>query len=165
MAKIEEDRIRRIEELVRGLEKIPDRQARETARALLEAVLELHGAGLERMMDIVFDCGETGKAAIRRFANDELLGSLLVLHGLHPDDIETRVQRVLSKTQTAAELVGVFENVVRVRLTDSGCGLRESVEVVIRDAAPDAADVVVEEQALNNFVPLASLAMALPETG
>lgn len=165
MAKIEEDRIKRIEELVRGLENIPDRQARETARALIEAVLELHGAGLERMMDIVFDSGEAGKAAIRRFANDELVGSLLVLHGLHPDDIETRVQRALSKTQTAAELIGVFENVVRVRLTGSGCGLRESVEAAVRDAAPDAAAVVVEDQALNNFVPLASLAMALPETG
>ena len=46
-----------------------------------------------------------------------------MLHGLHPDDIETRVQQALGKMHGNAELIGVFEGVVRVRLTGSGCGL------------------------------------------
>ena len=163
MAIIDEDRVRRIEELVRRVEAIPDREHRETAHALMEAILELHGAGLDRMMEIAFESGESGKAMIRRFASDGLLSSLLVLHGLHPDDIETRVLHALGKMHGNAELLGVFEGVVRIRLTGSGCGLRESVETTVREAVPDAAEIVITEgPAVNGFVPLAALGMALP---
>ena len=165
MAKADEDRVRRIEDLVRRLELIPDQQSRDTARALMEAILELHGAGLERIMEIVFDTGESGKAAIRRLAGDGLVASLLVLHGLHPDDMETRVQHALGKLHGTAELLGVFEGAVRIRLTASGCGLKDSVEAAVREAVPDAAEIVIEDSAPSNvFVPLTSLGMALPRT-
>jgi Fe-S cluster biogenesis protein NfuA len=165
MAKADEERVRRIEDLVRRLDIIPDHESRDTARALMEAILELHGAGLERMMEIVFDTGDSGKAAIRRFAGDGLVASLLVLHGLHPDDIETRVQHALGKMHGNAELMGVFEGVVRVRLTGSGCGLKESVEAAVREAVPDAAEILIEDSAPSNgFVPLTSLGMAIPRT-
>jgi hypothetical protein len=158
MAKVDEDRGRRIESLVQKLESFPDAESRNIAHALMEAILELHGAGMERMMDIVYDSGDSGKAAIRQFAGDGLVASLLVLHGLHPDDIETRVQHALSKNHGSAELIGVFEGVVRVRLTGSGRGLKDSVEAAIREAVPDAAGVIVEESLpAQGFVPLASL--------
>ncbi len=163
MAKVDEDRVRRIEDLVRRVENIPDCESRDAAHALMEAILELHGAGLERMMDIVFETGESGKAAIRRFAGDGLVASLLVLHGLHPDDLETRVQQALGKMHGNAELMGVFEGAVRVRLTGSGCGLRESVEAAVREAAPDAAEIIIEDSApSNDFVPLSSIGLAFP---
>ena len=163
MATIDEDRVRRIEDLVRRLEEIPDTASRQTARDLMEAILELHGAGLERMMDIVFETGESGKAAIRRFAGDGLVSSLLVLHGLHPDDIETRGVQALGKMHGNAELQGVFDGVVRVRLTCIGCGLKVSVEAAIREAVPDAVEIVITESApLNNFVSIDSLGMAAP---
>lgn len=144
---MDEELVRRIEELVRRMEEFPDRECRETARSLMEAILELHGAGLERIMDIVFETGDSGKATIRRVANDPLVASILVLHGLHPDDMETRVQQALGKAHGKAEFVGVFEGVVRVRLTGSGCGLKESIETALREAVPDAAEIVVEEAA------------------
>lgn len=162
MAQVDEDRIRRIEDLVRRMEAIPDRESRETALALMESILELHGAGLERMLDIVFETGDSGKAAIRRLAGDTLVSSLLILHGLHPDDVETRVQHALGKTHGKAELLGVFEGAVRVRLTGSGCGLRESIEAAIREAAPDAVSITIEESGPADFVPLGSLGFALP---
>ncbi len=43
MATVDEERVRRIEDLVRRLEHIPDRESRETAHALMEAILEFHG--------------------------------------------------------------------------------------------------------------------------
>lgn len=163
MAKIDEERVRRIEDLVRRVGNIADRESREAAHALMEAVMELHGAGLERMLDIVFDTGEPGKTAIRRFAGDGLIASLLVLHGLHPDDIETRVQHALGKLHGTAELLGVFEGTVRVRVTGNAHGLKETVEAALWEAAPDATGIVVEESLLSNgFVPLASLGMAAP---
>jgi hypothetical protein len=165
MAKIDEERVRRIEDLVRRLGDIPDRQSRETAQSLMEAILDLHGAGLEHMMELAFDAGEPGKALIRRFASDGLVSSLLVLHGLHPDDIETRVQHALGKLHGQAELMGVFEGIVRVRLTGSGCGVKESVETAVREAVPDAVDILIEESfSPSGFVPLASIGVAVPRT-
>jgi hypothetical protein len=165
MANVEEERVSRIEELVHKLERIPDPESQNIARSLMEAILELHGAGLERMMDIVFDGGESGKAVIRRFAGDGLVSSLLVLHGLHPDDLETRVQQVLGKLHGKAELLGVFDGTVRVRLLSGGCGLKESVEAAVREAVPDADAVIVEDSLpQNTFVPLSALGMAVPES-
>ncbi|HMF76894.1 MAG TPA: hypothetical protein VK604_14635 [Bryobacteraceae bacterium] len=164
MAKVDEERVRRIEDLVRRLGDIPDRETRETAQALMEAIMELHGAGLERMMEIVFDTGESGKAAIRRFAGDSLVASLLVLHGLHPDDMETRVQQALGKMHGQVELMGVFEGAVRVRLMGNARGLKESVEAALWEAIPDAAEIVVEEGVpANAFVPLSALETAVPK--
>ena len=163
MATSEEERVRRIEDLVRRLGQIPDRESREIAQSLMESILELHGAGLERMMNIVFESGDSGKTAIRRFAGDGLVASLLVLHGLHPDDIETRVQQALSKIHGNTELLGVFEGVVRVRLTGTACGLKDSVEAALREAVPDAAEIIIEQSvSLDNFVPLSSLGVAVP---
>ena len=55
MATADEERARRIEELVRQIEQIPDPESRECAQKAMEAILELHGAGLERMMELVLE--------------------------------------------------------------------------------------------------------------
>lgn len=162
MASADEERVRRIEDLVRRMEQLPEGEGRTVAQSLMEAVLELHGAGLERMMDIVWDSGEFGKAAVRKFANDGLVSSLLVLHDLHPDDLETRVQKILSKLESGkasgkAELIGSFENNIRVRVI-GGCGWKDLVESSIREAAPDAVSITVEEAPTpGGFVSLESL--------
>ena len=163
MAEVDEERIQRIAELVRRLGNIPDRESRETAHELMEAVMQFHGAGLERMLEMAFEAGDSGKAMIRRFAGDGLVASLLVLHGLHPDDLETRAQQTVGKLQGKAELMGVFEGVVRVRLIGNAHGLRESVEAALWDALPDASEIVIEDGLpVSGFVPLAALGMAVP---
>lgn len=145
------------------LEDSADPETRNAAFRLMEAVLELHGLGLEKMMEIVFDTGETGNAAIRRFAGDSLVSSLLVLHGLHPDDLETRALQAVNQLHGKAELIGVFAGTVRVRLTSGGCGLKESVEASLLSAVPDASSVIVEDAVVSNaFVPLSALGMAVP---
>ncbi len=55
---------------------------------LLQCVLGLYGAGLERVLEHA-----SARTAVRRLADDEVVGNLLVLHDLHPDDVDTRVQR------------------------------------------------------------------------
>jgi hypothetical protein len=153
------DSVRRIEDLVQRVELFPDSESRETALELMGAILEMHGTGLERMLEIIFDSGESGEAVIRRFAADGLISSLLVLHDLHPDDIETRVRRALGKIHGSTELLGVFEGAVRVRVT--GAGMRDAVESAIRDAAPDATEIVIEESGhVNGFVPLTAIGTA-----
>jgi hypothetical protein len=162
MTQTDEDRIRRIDELVHRIDGLPDTAARETASELMQAVLALHGSGLDRMMELVAESGAPGDALFRRFANDPLISNLLVLHGLHPDDIETRVRQVLSKHPSHGDLLGVFEGVVRVRISPGGCHSDvttvQSLEAMLRDAIPDAADIIViEGMAQNGFVPLNAL--------
>ena len=162
MATADEERARRIEELVRQVEQIPDHESRECAQKAMEAILELHGAGLERMMELVLEGGASGEAAMRRFTNDSLVSSLLILHDLHPDDVETRIGETLRKLHAQAELVGVFDGAVRVRLSGEGCGLKESIAAAIRAIAPDVTEVIIEERPAQGFVPLGALGMAIP---
>jgi Fe-S cluster biogenesis protein NfuA len=161
MSKAAGERTREIVELVARVEAIPDQETRQSAQSLMSAILELHGAGLERMVEIVLDSGDAGKAAVRRLAGDSLVSSLLVLHDLHPDDIETRVRRALTRMSGSAELVGIFEGTVRIRLTGSACGLKNSVEAALREAAPDAMEFLFEEVAVpaSDFVPVESLSI------
>jgi len=162
MARVDEDEIRRISELVRRIDQIPDRHVRETTTELIQSVLALHGAGLDRMLELVAAAGQPGDALIRRFANDPLVSSLLVLHDLHPEDLETRVRQVLVKQSVHAEFVSVFDGVVRVRIAPTGCHSNgdavQLLESLLRNAVPDAADILVEESAQQNgFVPLGVL--------
>ena len=155
-----EPSVAQISELVARLNDLTDPESRNTARSLLEAVLALHGAGIERMLETLFDSGDPGKASIRQFAADPLISSLLVLHDLHPDDLETRVRHALGKLHAAADIVSVFEGIVRLRLNTNSCGVRESVEAAVREEAPDAAEIIIEDSvaaAPNNFVPLTAL--------
>lgn len=153
-----EERVARIGELVARVEAIPDPEMRQTAQSLMEAILELHGAGLERMIEMVLDSGDAGKAAVRRFTGDALVSGLLALHDLHPDGVEARAGRALAKMSGSAELVSVLDGVVRVRLNVSACGLRESVEAALQEAVPDAGEIVIDEAPVSPaFVPLDAL--------
>src|ERR1700754_4985270 len=142
-----QQRIQKIETLVRKLEAVSDGEARTSALELFQLIMELHGAGLERMMNITFEAGEAGSAIIDSLARDELVGSLLLLYGLHPLDLQTRVIEALDKLQPylgshsgRVNLLEIAEGVVRLRLesSSSGCGssvrdLRQAIEGAIAD--------------------------------
>lgn len=150
-----------IEDLVGRVGAIPNQQSRETAEALVSAILELHGSGLERILELLQEAGEAGEVLIGRIAGDHLAGGLLTLHGLHPDSLETRVGKALTRLAAEVESVSVADGVVRVRLKPGGRGRREKVEAALREAAPDAAEITVGENNLaDSFVPLASVGMA-----
>ena len=69
--------------------------ARERAEELVRLVADLYGGGLARMMDILYDLGALTDEVLAGFAADDLVASLLLVHGLHPDDVGTRVERAL----------------------------------------------------------------------
>jgi Fe-S cluster biogenesis protein NfuA len=150
--------IQRIEELVRKIEAMADPDARATGVELLQSLMELNGAGLERMLELTAETGEAGEALIEGFARDELVRGLLLLYGLHPVALETRVAGALEKVRPYlhshggnAELLGVEEGVVRLRLQVSGKScpstaktLKLAIEEAIYEAAPDVAAIEAE---------------------
>jgi Fe-S cluster biogenesis protein NfuA len=154
-----QQRIQKIEVLVHKIENLTDAEARTNALELFQLVMDLHGAGVERMMNTIYEAGEPGQAIIDKLGRDDLVGSLLLLYGLHPLDLESRVMQALEKLRpdlrlhgAQIELLGIYDGVVRLRLDRSatGCGssaqtLRAAVEEAIYGAAPDMTALQVED--------------------
>ena len=65
----------------------------EQVEELLQCVIGLYGAGLNRILEVV------DPDLRRTLADDEIVGSLLVLNDLHPDDVDTRVQAALDRVR------------------------------------------------------------------
>ncbi|HST22547.1 MAG TPA: NifU family protein [Blastocatellia bacterium] len=165
-----QQRIQRVEELVRKIETVADPDTRASAIELMQSLMDLHSAGLERMMDITFQNGEAGSQIIDNFAHDELVGSLLLLYGLHPLPLEERVIKALDNVRPSLrshggniELLSVTDGVVRLRLAGSGCAstaatFKLAIEGAVYDAAPDITalqvEAVVEQKQPTGFVKL-----------
>jgi Fe-S cluster biogenesis protein NfuA len=152
-------RIQRIGEIVEQLDSTTDPNARDMARELLESLMALHGTALERILEFLSHAGEAGETIIRKCGSDELVSSLLLLYGLHPEDLRSRVARALEKSRSyleshaaTAELVSISdEGTVKVRLylKANGCSssagsVKSTLEAAIQNAAPDATSFVVE---------------------
>jgi Fe-S cluster biogenesis protein NfuA len=141
--------LEKIEQMLERVEGHPDPDVRETTRELVRELLDFHREGLSRMMEV----SENRKT----LAADPKVAALLLLHGLHPDDLGVRVERALDKVRPylgshggSVELVAIEEGRIRLRLQGScdGCPssaetLRTSIEEAILAAAPDAEGIEV----------------------
>jgi hypothetical protein len=146
-----------IEELIGKLETCHDPALVATARDLAQSIMDLHGAALERMLEIVSRAGAAGEGILEEFARDERASAILALYGLHPLDLETRVRRAVEKLRArhgGVELLSLRDGVLTIGLTSHAPGLRGAVEDAITGAAPDLSRVVFEEF---GFVPVAQL--------
>jgi Fe-S cluster biogenesis protein NfuA/nitrite reductase/ring-hydroxylating ferredoxin subunit len=146
------ERVGRVEGLLEAVEALPDPVARETATEMAQALLDLYGEGLARVLERLD--GATREA----LAGDELVAHLLLLHDLHPVPVEQRVLEALDEVRPyldshggGVELVGVEDAVVRLRLHGScdGCPsstmtLKLAIEEAIHKAAPDVTHVEAE---------------------
>jgi len=153
-------RLESIENLIEKIGAAADPHLRKTATDLMALVMELHGTGIERMLEIVNDSGPAGEELIGKLGEDELAGSLLILHGLHPLDMETRIRKALAKVRGGdMEHLSVDGGIVRVRLQLNGSGsgktFRSAVEEAIYGAAPDLESLTIEGAGdSDGFVPL-----------
>ena len=165
----------RIDDLVRNLNTISDPQIQSTVRELIQSVMEMHADGLKRTLQIVSESGEGSFEIIRRLGNDELVGALLAMHDIHPVDLRIRIAQAVEKAQpylqkhgAEAELIGIEEGSVRLRIRSSGHGctstmgaLQVALEDAIYSAAPDVVSVSIESDdargSPSGFVPLEAL--------
>ena len=150
--------LQRIEALLGEVERFPDPAAQTHMRALVRAVLDLHGAGLERILTHLDAAGDAGRTVLDTCASDHVVCGLLLLHGLHPLTVEERVREALDDVRPYlnshggnVELVGVSEGIVRLRL-DGSCHscpssavtMQQTIEEAILGKAPEVTAVEVE---------------------
>jgi Fe-S cluster biogenesis protein NfuA/nitrite reductase/ring-hydroxylating ferredoxin subunit len=146
------DQVARVEGLLDEIEALPNPAGREKGLEVVQALVELYGEGLFRIMDQLSD---QARAAL---ASDELVEHLLLLHDLHPVPLEERVQGALEEVRPyldshggGVEVIAIEDDVVRLRLQGScsGCPsstvtLKLAIEDAIHKAAPDVAEIVAE---------------------
>src|SRR6202453_3479030 len=177
VANATQNQLQAIEALLQKIENINNPALTATAKELVQLLMEFHGAGIERMLEIVHQTTPSGASVIAALGRDDLVRSLLLLYGLHPESLETRVVQALEKTRPYLKshsgnvaLVGIDETgTVTLRLEGNchGCPsssatLKLAVEEAIYDAAPDVTAILVQGQVQEKapavgFVPISNL--------
>ena len=169
-----QEQVQQLGKLIAQFDQLPDGPQKAACRELIQLLMDVHGAGLERIVEVVFESGDAGPAVIDKLGQDPIAGSLLLLYSLHPDDLETRLHNAmdrmrprLRKLACSAELVRVDEGAVQIQLTTTGhsCGssandLRAIVEDGVYEFAPDLISLEImglEEPTPVGFVSLESL--------
>jgi hypothetical protein len=144
--------VQRIEKLLEEFEQSAGPQARERAGELVGLLMNIYGAGLSRLIEILG--ASTGM--VERVAEDRLLASLLLLHGLHPESMETRIRRALQRVERGLEaqhvvLDGLEAGVARVRIEKNGGvsrwpaeALASIIERAVVEAAPDVEGLEID---------------------
>jgi Fe-S cluster biogenesis protein NfuA len=156
------ERMRRLEELIHKIDEFTDPAVRAHIQELVQTLMDFHGEGVARMLDHLRRAGGPGQGILINMAGDEVVGSLLLLYGLHPLDTETRVRQALERIRPAlqmhggqAELVGVLGGAARVRILETdqkessaALVLKQLVEEAIVAVAPEVDSVRVESAGL-----------------
>ena len=151
------ERVARVDALLEDVEGAIGAVPVDTAIELVQALLDLYGEGLTRVVGHVAARDEDGALA-QAFAGDELVSHLLLLHGLHPVPLEARVRGALDEVRPYleshggdVELLGIEEGVVRLAMRGScdGCAssaatLKLAIEDAIQRSAPDVDAVVAD---------------------
>ena len=159
-----------IERLLAELERTTPAPTLDRVRALVALLLDVHGAGLAAVMNLLALRGELGRDVMRELARDRAVESLLLLHGLHPMPLEARARTALDQLAPALRTHGVTcvllaaeAGRIAVRLdplpaTTPRGNPRQLVEHALGDAAPDAeVEVALGYDDAASFVPVSRL--------
>jgi Fe-S cluster biogenesis protein NfuA/nitrite reductase/ring-hydroxylating ferredoxin subunit len=148
----------RVEELLATLRASAGGTVAAAAEELVGLLVGLYGDGLGQIVAVLREQGDAGAATLASLAEDPLVESLLLLHGLHPLDVDARIQRALDRVRPylgshagGVEYLGVTDGVARLRLEGSCHGCPSSTVTVqlaitgaVEEAAPEVTQVVVE---------------------
>lgn len=148
----------RIEQALSELQDRSDVVTVNLAEELLRLISDLYGAGLARVVELA-EIHAPG--LLVELVKDDLVSSLLLVQGLHPDSVDSRVEQALESVRPFlaqhggdVELLGIDDELgaVKLRLLGScdGCPssaltLQGAVETAILEAAPEIVHIVVEE--------------------
>lgn len=150
--------VARVQELTADLEAAGARVPRELADELVSVVVQMYGAGLERIMEAIAGAGPAGEPIAEALVADGLVGSLLLIHDLYPVPLEERVAQALERVRPYmeshggnVELLGVEDGIARLRLegscktcSASSATLELAVRQALEEAAPDLEGMDVE---------------------
>ena len=147
-----------IQELIERITEVPDPSSREMLEECLESLLRFYGKGLARILELVEEAGPEGREVYDRLINDGAVRGLLLIHGLHPVPLETRLREALDKIRPYmeshggnVELLSLEDDVARLRLQghcktcpSSAVTMELAIRGAIEEACPDLMGFEVE---------------------
>jgi len=153
-----EQLVERVQDLQAALESSSGSATRELAEELVSAVVQLYGAGLERILETLVAAGADGERIAASLADDPLVATLLLIHDLHPVALEQRVQTALDSVRPYmeshggnVELLSLEHGVARIHLrgscsdcSASSVTLELAIKQALEEMAPDLEGLEVE---------------------
>ena len=153
-----EQLVERVQDLQAALEACGESVPRGLAEDLMSAVVQMYGAGLERILATLLEAGADGERIAGLLADDPLVATLLLIHDLHPVPLEQRVQQALDSVRPYmeshggnVELLSIEHGVARIHLrgscsdcSASSVTLELAIKQALEDAAPDLEGLEVE---------------------
>ncbi len=157
---------KRIQKIIGQIESLPDLEARELLHDCLQSILALHGDGLARILQLVKNAGAAGQEVTGALLRDKLVRGLLLIHGLHPVPLETRLREALEKIRPYmkshggnVELVQLENDKARLRLegTCKSCpSSAVTLELAVRQSVEEACPDLLGFEVDGGVVPSAS---------
>jgi hypothetical protein len=146
----------RLETLIQALESSHDSSA-AIAREFASALLDFHKTGITRLLQIVRSEASVGSNLLAQLTADQVVQSLLLIHDLHPVDVESRVRQAIAQLAPLLEaqafsvtIVAVSSDRVRLQLNGSGANdqasfqlLEQTLQAALLEAAPDVREVQI----------------------
>jgi Fe-S cluster biogenesis protein NfuA len=143
----------RVEELL-GEVRAADPAVARKAEEVVGLLVDLYGEALARVVDL----GEAGGGElIGQLIDDPLLASLLLLHGLHPEPVDIRIERALDRIRPGLggkklDVVGLEDDGrLKLRLSSplDGCPstigtVQQTIEDAVTEWAPEVTAVSIE---------------------
>lgn len=143
--------VQRIQELQERMEATGDSATREVADQLVTAVVQMYGAGLERIVDLLAGAGSDERRIADALAEDELVATLLLIHDLHPVPLEDRVRAAFDSVRPYmeshggnVELLSLQGGIATIHLrgscsdcSASAVTLELAIKQALEEAAPD----------------------------
>lgn len=128
-------------------------KARDRAEQLIREVIDLYGGALARITALT--ASDSGLAD--RLADDDLVASLLLVHGLHPHSVRQRIAHALDRVRPYlgshggdVHLLAVDGPTVRLQFAgnckscpSSAVTLELTIEDAIRNAAPEISEIEI----------------------
>jgi Fe-S cluster biogenesis protein NfuA len=142
---------RRLQELIDQIQQQPNPAARVLLHECVQSLLALYGNGLTRIFGRIQDAGAGGHDILQQLLEDPAVSGLLLIHGLHPIPMETRLRQALEKVRPYMqshggniELLSLQDDVAHVKLEgtckscpSSAITLELAVRRAVEEACPD----------------------------
>lgn len=150
--------VERLSELLEAIEQYPDTEIRDRVREIVFAVVDLHHAALHRTFELIGGHAD-GAELMKDLCADEHVSAILMIHGLMPQDLETRINQGLAAARqnlkaygADAELISLTDGVAHLRLSGSAASanvstvtLKREIEQALATFTPDLLDVQYED--------------------
>ena len=147
-----------IQELMERSQALTDLASRALVQECLETMLSFQGRGLAQILEVVQDTGPEGEKVLERLLGNDAVRALLLIHGLHPVALPTRLQQALDQVRPYmeshggnVELLSLQNDFARLRLhgackscPSSAVTMELAVRKAIEEFCPDLAGFEVE---------------------